>query len=222
MRAVMNHAIIIYAVDIGSEKGGNLAWCRLHASTGQVDGKGESLTTLAASLLSDLKADTKVAIGFECPLVLDLRANPKNLTDARSGEGNRPWSAGAGGAVLAVGAVQTAWLFRELADARAAASATFDWAEFVSGRANLLIWEAFVSNKPAGHSYTHHDDAFAAASAFRRAITSEDGPSSVLTIEAPYSMAAAALLRAGRSSDVSLLSKPCLVLRAQPGDYYTG
>jgi hypothetical protein len=55
-----------------------------------------------------------VALGFECPLFVPLNLQPEALTTARSGEGSRPWSAGAGCGALATGLVQVAWILRKI------------------------------------------------------------------------------------------------------------
>jgi len=204
----------IYAVDIGSEKKGRLAWCRLSAHADTEDTAGTSLTALADLLKADFIAGHPITIGFECPLVIDLRDEPAELTSARTGEGNRAWCAGAGSGALAVGLAQCAWLFERLVCVKALVRPTFLWSDLASGRANFLVWEAFVSNKPEGH--THAGDALAAARAFQQGAASSDGPLSSITCSAPhsiYSLAGAALLRAGLSTDLALLRQPCLVVR---------
>jgi hypothetical protein len=204
------HPLMIYAVDIGSEKVGRLAWCRLPESPDTF--LSHSLESLAQCITSDLTAGYDVAVGFECPLVIEVRKQPQDLTSARDNEGNRPWSAGAGASALATGLAQIAWLFERLPQPNT--RPTFYWEELVSGQANLLIWEAFVTNKPPGH--THLGDARAAATAFQTQVATYGAPRPSIRFEAPYSLAGAALLRAGLSADVSLLRQPCIVVRPQP------
>lgn len=212
--AAIDNNLMIYAVDVGSEAKGNLAWCRLPALIENPDACGESLETLADQIAADLTAGRTVALGFECPLVLDLRADPKTLTKARDNEGNRPWCAGAGASALAVGLVQCAWVFERLAQANQRIVPTFAWADLVAQRANLLIWEAFISNKK--EQRTHCEDAKIAAKGFKKALRDDDQePPSALNFSAPYSLAGAALLRAGLSSDTNLLSQPCIVVRVK-------
>ncbi|MBX0330825.1 hypothetical protein K2Z83_24510 [Oscillochloris sp. ZM17-4] len=201
----------IYAVDIGSEKKGRLAWCRLSSHADTEVTAGTSLAALANLLKADLRDRHPIAIGFECPLAIDLRDDPAELTSARTGEGNRAWCAGAGSGALAVGLAQCAWLFEQLAGVAEPVRLTFCWAELESGKANFLVWEAFVSNKQAGH--THTGDALAAARAFQQGTVIDGGPPSSISFKKPYSLAGAALLRAGLSTDLALLRQPCLVVR---------
>ncbi len=67
------------------------------------------------------------------------------LGRARTGEGNRPWSAGAGAGALATGVAQTAWILSRLHTLAPRAIATTQSQRFTAGEANLLLTEAFVS-----------------------------------------------------------------------------
>lgn len=205
----MSNPVIVYAVDIGSEGKGRLAWCRLPASLESAN--HTSLESLADSLQVDLEAGGTVAIGFECPLVIELGRAPGKLTSARQGEGNRAWCAGAGSGALAVGLAQCAWLFERLARPAHMIRPTFSWADLASGQANLLVWEAFVSNKQGER--THLEDALRAAHAFQEGIAHGEAPHSLVEFQLPYSLAGAALLRAGLSTDIDLLRQPCIVVR---------
>lgn len=202
---------VVYAADVGSEAKGRLAWCRVSGEATTPDQTGESLEGLATYVAADLAAGLTVALGFECPLAIDLRATPADLTKARNNEGNRAWCAGAGAGALAVGLAQCAWVFGRIGSLKAPARPTFSWPDLVAGRANLLVWEAFVSNKTGDHS--HHGDALKAALAFQRAVIAPAGPQSMITFDSPYSLAGAALLRAGLTDDLTVLHQPCLVIR---------
>lgn len=152
-----------------------------------------------------------MAMGFECPLHVPLAAEPEDLTRARHGDGNRPWSAGAGCGALTTGLVQTVWILREIRRLSPLdAVACLDWPTFAAGNAGLFVWEAFVSGDAKGQG--HSDDARLGVAAFQQALPSprtciKDGAES-------YSLIGAALLRSGWSQDLSLLSQPSLVVRA--------
>jgi hypothetical protein len=64
---------------------------------------GRDISVFAEGIAKDLSAGYAVALGFECPLFVPVAKAPEHLTKGRAGEGNRPWSAGAGVAVLASG-----------------------------------------------------------------------------------------------------------------------
>ncbi|GAA5609503.1 hypothetical protein Spla01_00633 [Streptomyces platensis] len=97
------------------------------------------------------------------------------LGRARSGEGNRPWSAAAGAGALATGVAQTAWMLSRLHILAPEASATTRPERFAAGQARLLLAEAFVSGtgKPVPVAAGQHAaDAEAAA---RATLTYLDG-----------------------------------------------
>jgi hypothetical protein len=61
------------------------------------------------------------------------------LGKARYGEGNRPWSAGAGGTVLATGLAQGAWMLRQLSAAVPGLAATTQPGPWQRQAAPLLL-----------------------------------------------------------------------------------
>lgn len=204
--------IIVYCADIGSIKKKNFGWCR--GTIGVKDDfiMGSSIEDFAEGIAKDISNGYKVALGFECPLFIPISDNPLELTSARNGESDRAWSASAGGTVLATGLTETAWILcrvKELAEAEI--KVTFNWNEFIYKSLNILIWEAFVSK--SSKSPTHSGDAEVAVKAFIN-----DYPDIVqanaVTTENPYNLVAAALLRIGISNDLSLLSEPCIVIKA--------
>lgn len=203
------HPLTCYAVGLSSGQNAPLAWCRLPVaeSTYQLN----SLKSLAECVQADLVDELPVALGFAWPLVIDVQERSHELTSAHEGEGERPWLAGAGAQTLAVGLAQCAWLFDYLALTNAPVRPTFAWEELIGWQANVLIWEAFVADT-RGDSIGL-DDACRAAQAFQRAIAGGKTPASCLCFTAPYSLAGAALLRAGLSTDLSLLRQPCIVVR---------
>jgi hypothetical protein len=86
-------------------------------------------------------------------LVLNLSPDPVYLSAARKGEGTRAWSAGAGSGVLATGLTEVLWILTQLNDAvKTTINPTFSLDEMKLGKANLLIWEAFITSAAKGDS----------------------------------------------------------------------
>lgn len=207
----MGHPIV-WVADVGSVAKGNFAWCR--APYGKPYLPGHDILEFADGIAKDLTAGLNVALGFECPLFVPVADNPQRLTSAREGEGNRSWSARAGCAALAVGLTEYAWVFekiRKLAHG-VAIRPSFSWEQFVDGKANLFIWEAFVSG--ASKHDTDRSDAETAARTFWSkypAITEADD----VKADNPFSLVAAALLRSGLAKELSMLSQKCVVLKSR-------
>ena len=203
--------VIVWAVDIGSVEKGRFGWCRATSSGNTKHGK--SISDLVEGVARDLSDGLRVALGFECPLFVPIAADPYSLTKARAGEGNRPWSAGAGSGALATGLTECVWIFERIRErSNGNTIPVFDWVQFYGGEGTFFVWEAFVSGKAKGA--THADDATIAAKAFWSCYPDIEGASSIKATN-PFSLVGAALLRAGLSSDVKLLSEPCVVIVAQ-------
>ena len=200
---------IVWVADIGSIMEGNFAWCRL--SIGSDDPEcGAQSHTMAHRVARDLASGGRVALGFECPLWVPVPDNYRHLGSQRQGERGRPWSAGAGAAVLATGLAQSVWILERIrGECSVAVQPTFEWASLTSGKANLFLWEAFVSGEAKGAS--HEEDATRAAQAFIAAVPHL---ASDVTGVNPYSLIGAALLRCGLSTDLRLLSMSCVVVKA--------
>jgi hypothetical protein len=70
-------------------------------------------------LASALRPGTQAALLLEAPIAVPVPGGEldawRRLEKARDGEGNRPWSAGAGAGALATGLAQGAWMLRQLA-----------------------------------------------------------------------------------------------------------
>ncbi len=209
----MAGTISIYCADIGSVAAGVFAWFGECAGSPPV--RGTTMPGLADAVAADLRADRRVALGFECPLFVPLRDRPDHLTMARAGDGNRSWSAGAGCAVLTTGLVQVVWLLREIRRlVGKPAEAFLDWKRFAAARSGLFLWEAFVTGDAKGGSQAA--DAAAAVGAFAQA-TANPRLATAVTVDGEcYSLVGAALLRTGWSADVALLGTPCVVVRAHP------
>ncbi len=199
--------LVVWVADVGSVRRGRFGWCRVGADAERC---GTDIIAFADQIADDLRQGMRVAIGFECPLFVPVSAEPERLTSARTGDGSRAWSASAGSGSLAVGLVECAWVLERLAHTGIPIYPTLSWGTFSEGQANLLIWEAFVSNKRQVSS--HEQDATLAARAFwSRA--QEPTLGTDVTAENAYSLAGAALLWAGLSQDLDLLRQPALVIK---------
>ena len=97
---------LVFAVDVGSSS--NFAWA---CSDGRYGEDGESLVQ---ALVDAIKDRRKVSLGFECPLFIPVPTAWSGIGRSRAGEGNRPWSGGAGGSVTAYGLHEVAWVLKSL------------------------------------------------------------------------------------------------------------
>lgn len=200
---------VIAASDIGSIKSGNFGWAIDNPEAGR--SQGTDIDAFIDGLISNLKSGNKVALGFEAPLFVPVRDEAIKVASARRGEGNRSWSAGAGTGALATGLVQTLYIFRKLHQSGIHDLTTeVDWYKFSSGTGSLFIWEAFVT--AAAKGITHEDDAVLAVEAFTSALP-DPTVSNAIEEEETFSLVGAGLLRAGLSTDISLLEKPVLVIK---------
>lgn len=205
--------LTIACADVGSVVNGNFGWAFWNPPGALQEVKEHgSIEAFADEVVSRLRGGRKVALGFECPLFVPLRADTSLLTRARAGEGDRPWSAGAGCGSLTTGIVQTAWVLSRVRSALGEEPKVFlRWSEFMEQASGLFLWEAFVSR--SSKSGTHHGDAGLAVAAFARALPNPDSTNLVVE-ESVFSLIGAALLRTGWSVPVSILSEPCLVIPA--------
>lgn len=202
---------IIYAVDIGSVKSGNFAWARLANHNNQIN-SDTSIENLVKSIIKDIAQEKYICLGIECPLFINLPSNPVLLTSARVGEGSRPWSAGAGCGSLATGLSETLWLFSELKLISSnSIVTTFELDDLIKGSANLFIWEAFVTSKSKGN--THCEDSIIAVKKFAEKLQTGLVETDV-SVENPFSLVGASLLRSGITSNIDVLKKQCIVVKA--------
>ena len=145
-----------------------------------------------------------------------MRECAEELTSGRHGDGNRPWSAGAGCAVLAVGLTQVPWILREVRRTLGDVPPRYlRWDQTPEDGPGLFLWEAFVSGdaKAAGGEDLHARDAKLAVEAFLHALPDVNRVNAIHEHEV-QSLVAAALLRSGWSNDAGVLTEPCLVIRA--------
>jgi hypothetical protein len=202
---------IVAAVDVGSLA--NIGWWRSHGSVG--DG-GRDLDLLVAAIAADLDADRTVALGFEAPLFIPRPPNSAGLNKQRVGERGRPWCAGAGTGALALGMQQATYVLSAIARSTAGRPAVgFSVDALSSPGPSLVLWEAFVSGKAKNRLALdpHVDDARVAVAEFEARFAAGSIVSDIADEEV-LNVAAAALLAAGLTDDVSLLTRPCIVVRA--------
>jgi hypothetical protein len=202
--------LVVFCADVGSVRSGRFGWA---CGSPPVDAAAEvnhsNPAHLADAVADQLRLGRPVALGFECPLFVPVPEAAEMLGAARSGEGNRAWSAGAGTGALATGLVQAAWTLAAVRRRWPQTVLRLEWEPFAHARTGLLIWEAFVTAAAKGSS--HMDDARIAVEAFGRALPH---PVSAVTADRPLSLAGAAAMWSGWLDDPRALRAPTLVIRA--------
>jgi len=212
---VLASPLAIYCADIGSIPNHRFGWACTDTAGDRVErhrGSAE-IGDLVEIVAADIADGRAVALGLECPLYVPVPEQPLRLGMARTGEGNRSWSAGAGAGALATGAVQVAWILQALRRRAPDAQPFLDWEAFTSVGHGLFLWEAFVTDR--AKAATHIDDAAVAVTAFRDALPHVIAANAV-TADRPLWLLGAALLWSGWSDDLALLHAPCLVIKATP------
>ena len=204
---------IIAAADIGSIKNDKFGWAIWQVKRETLS-KGTCIVEFAKRLVRMLNDNNMIALGLECPLFVPVRNDPVQLTEARNGEGNRPWSAGAGTGALATGLTETAWILRYLrTNIKTEPRVTFKWKEFEL-HGGLLLWEAFVSREAKAN--THSGDAELAVKAFANSLPDPER-SNMIDEQSAMSLVGASLLWAGWEVDTAVLKESCLVISATEG-----
>jgi hypothetical protein len=202
----------VAVIDIG-KPGYNLGW----ALSGPTPSDGTDLDICIAAVAGAL-CTGPVAVGFEAPMFVPVRDDPMTLTKARSGEAvqgiSRPFSASAGATVLVTALVVVPYVLTQLRKLAPRARATMDWRSQLGGRADLLLFEAFVTNQRKSTDTRHVEDAHLAIAAFQNGM--RDPPAFVSAVVEPQclSLLGAAMLRTGWTADPAVIAEPCLVVRA--------
>jgi hypothetical protein len=185
---------------------------------------GRELADFVNVLGTHLMAERSVAVGFECPLYVPKRGDANLMTDCRLGEEGLNWCGGPGASVLATGLAQVNWVMAHLAQLDVPVTGTTRWQEFASGQCQLFVWEAFITSRAgvvvpqdsvAGIS-PHEADALCGALAFEQ-VTPTNGAQfpSDLQDEPAFSLIGMHLLETGLSTDMSLMSERCSVLKVR-------
>ncbi len=206
-------SLVIYCADIGSVEKGNFAWARMNCVEAPTPEVGQDISNFADKIADDLNSNHPVALGFECPLFIPVPDDPKRLTSSRDGEDGRSWSAPAGACSLATGLSETVWVLTRIQrKIMTDVPVHFTWSSFMQSNAGLFLWEAFVSGK--SKTDTHTGDAELAINQFYKYLPDPEAHNAI-TCSNPRSLIGAALLQSGLTDDLSLLNKPCLVIRGQ-------
>ena len=200
----------VCVLDVGSHA--KLGW----AMEGAAPRDGRDLDGCIAAVAAAL-AEGPVALGFEAPLFVPYRNDPLALSRARDGEcppgrRPRPFSAQAGATVATIATVVAPYALRRLRQAAPATRVTLDWTVPMTGAGDLLLFEAFVTDQPAGRDDPHVADARLAARTLLSALRSGRVLTSVRA-EPCFNLLGAALLRTGWTSDLGVLAAPLLVVR---------
>jgi hypothetical protein len=206
-------SLAVFCADVGSVAKKNFGWARLHEGALAT---GSDIAAFANALVEDLNAGRRVALGFECPLFVPITEDPRGLTAARPGEGDRAWSAGAGAGSLVTGLTETVWILdRVRRHVAVPVQTTTSWDECrESTTAVLFVWEAFVTKDAKAD--THHGDAELGVRSFVDALPEPMSRNAVRCACPVRSLIGAAVLQSGLSSDLDWLRRPCLVVRVLP------
>ena len=204
--------VTICCADIGSVRNGRFGWASLSTVADQERSSGKDIQALADLVGNHLANGKKVALGFECPLWVPVADRPRDLTRARCGEDNRAYSAGAGATSLVTGLTQVAWILQRIRQTDQCVEAFLDWGTFEAAQSGLFVWEAMVTGQ--GKTKSHESDAMAAVDAFCRALPDPASHDALKPTSRTRSLIGAALLWAGWSDDLGLLSRPCVVIRS--------
>jgi len=203
----------VFCADIGSVKAGKFGWASVDSGGAGAE-SGTDIGRFSTRIVDHLAQQKPAAVGFECPLFVPLREEPKRLTEARSGDGSRAWSASAGTGALATGLVEVCWLLNQVRRGLTReVRSHLEWNSFVS-EGGLFLWEAFVSGgaKPQVDGNRHAADAMAAVEAF---VDGLPDPTSMNAIDETdvISLVGMSLLRTGWTEDLKSLETPCLVIK---------
>src|SRR5580658_1225687 len=138
------------AVDIGSVRPpSKFGWAAFDAPGRDLIQSGDDPETAVSMLAPSLLAGGQAALLLEAPMTVPVPGMKpdawRGLGKARDGEGNRPWSAGAGAGALATGLAQGAWMLRQLTGAVPRLTATTQAGSWRRGSAQLLLGEAFIT-----------------------------------------------------------------------------
>src|ERR1700760_2823493 len=162
----------VVAVDIGSVRPPpKFAWAQGEVPGSVLTDSGNHPGAAIRALATSLAAGTPTALLLEAPMSVPVPAGADDswvtLGRARCGEGDRPWSAGAGTSALATGLAQGSWLLQQLAAAVPGLPVTTQPAVWLDRGEGLLLAEAFITGKgkpvPVSGESQHVADASAAA-----------------------------------------------------------
>lgn len=200
--------IAIGVIDVGSPRGGKLGWAVLTPNAAPVTG-GDLDAFI--QLIGEIGRDWPLAIGFEAPLFIPARQKAFDVLSARKGEGSRAWSARAGPTAMTTALAVMIYALTGLRRRLGQVSANTDWTTPPASPGQALFFEAFVTGTAKGADHAH--DALIAAEAATKLLRYDQAYRSAIDETEVFSLLGASLLRTGWSTDLALLSTPCLVVR---------
>lgn len=219
-------SIRVVAVDIGSVgQSSKFAWAAFDAPGRDLIAAGTDPETAVSALAPGLLAGARAALLLEAPMSVPVPDGQpgawRKLGKARDGEGNRPWSAGAGAAVLATGLAQGAWMLRQLTLTVPGLAATTQPRSWPRGGAPLLLAEAFITAAGKPGPLPAGQDAADAAAAGLALAEMLNGPGPLASAvrcapREPFNLLAAMALWAGLRVDPAELHAEVLVVAARP------
>ena len=214
------------AVDIGSVASlSKFAWAAFDAPGRDVIEHGVNPESAVSALVSGLLEGAQAVLLLEAPMSVPVPDGQPGawhgLGKARSGEGNRPWSAGAGAGALATGLAQGAWMLRQIAALVPGLAVTTQSGDWQGGGAQLLLGEAFITaaGKPEPLAVSEHlADAAAAGLALLEMLDSPAALASSVCCSPreSFNLLAAMALWAGLRIGSDELQAEVLVVSARP------
>jgi hypothetical protein len=110
---------------------------------------------------------------------------------------------------------EVVWILRRIREqlSRSPVSAYLEWPLLARDGKGLFLSEAFVSGAGKGQSTSHAGDAEIAVQRFIQALPDLDDANAIKSDEV-HSLLGAALLRTGWTTDLAILSKQCIVIKA--------
>lgn len=223
---IVGVVVRVVAVDVGSiGPPSKFAWASLDVPGQRNAAAGDDPETAVCDLLACLEKGQSAVLLLESPMSVPVPPAQEGrwrvLGKARDGEGNRPWSAGAGAGVLATGLVQGAWMLGRLAAAMPRLTVTTHADLWQRDGAQLLLAEAFVSGdgKPVPLPASQHAaDAVAAGLALVERLDTDDGLISDVRCfpQHAFNLLAATAMWAGLRVDPGELRQDVLVIHAKP------
>ncbi|MEE3003179.1 MAG: hypothetical protein VX335_02395 [Pseudomonadota bacterium] len=192
-------------IDVGSPKLGNIGWCLKYAADRE-EQSGDCLNSLV-DLIVDIAEDGPIILGLDAPLSVPIRDELILATKGRSGEGRRPWSAGAGAQVLAMNLPIMTYIFKRINSRNPTIKYFWHEQDFSQSPGSIFLFEALISGKDKGDS--HIADAKIMADYCHEFSKRGCFPSSILEADpktAYYlNLVAASLLSLGIIDDVNLI-----------------
>lgn len=200
----------VVVIDVGSP-GKNLGWWM----AGPYRSEGNNDIDCCVDAMANVLREGPLALGFEAPLFVPRRDKPSDLLKARRGECeggvNRPFSAGAGAAVLVAALAVVPYVLSKLKTAVLHATPLLDWRSKLSEPGQTLLFEDQGSSRPDTRNV---EDARRAVEAFQGGMLRPEEFNSAIDEPHCFNLLGAMLLQTGWTKDLGFLSCPCLVVKA--------